>query len=82
MEAASVALPTPPKPISQQPLDKPSQQLNILTTTTLTIVKERSSARLPDLLAFKGKLKDLPSFLLKLQYKLEGNSDRYPTIRL
>jgi len=39
------------------------------------------SDRLPDPPAFTGKRKDLPAFLSKLQYKLEGNSDRFPTPR-
>ncbi|OCK72636.1 hypothetical protein K432DRAFT_316218, partial [Lepidopterella palustris CBS 459.81] len=39
------------------------------------------SDRLPDPPIFTGKRKNLPTFLTKLQYKLEGNADRYPTER-
>ncbi|KAJ8118481.1 hypothetical protein OPT61_g568 [Boeremia exigua] len=39
------------------------------------------SDRLPDPPAFSGKRKDLPAFIRKLQYKLEGNADRFPTER-
>jgi hypothetical protein len=39
------------------------------------------SDRLPDPLLFNGKRKDLPAFLRKLRYKLEGNSDRFPSER-
>lgn len=35
------------------------------------------SERLPDPPVFTGKKKDLPLFLTKLQFKLEGNADRY-----
>jgi hypothetical protein len=39
------------------------------------------SDRLPNPPAFNGKRKDLPTFIRKLQYKLEGNADRFPTER-
>lgn len=39
------------------------------------------SEKLPDPEPFKGRRKALPAFLSKLQYKLEGNADRYPTER-
>ena len=39
------------------------------------------SDRLPDPPAFNGRQKDLPAFIRKLQYKLEGNADRFPTER-
>jgi hypothetical protein len=39
------------------------------------------SDRLPDPPLFNGKRKDLPAFLRKLRYKLEGNSDRFPSER-
>jgi hypothetical protein len=42
----------------------------------------RLSDRLPDPSTFTGNRKALPSFLSKLQYKLEGNADRFPTSRL
>jgi len=35
------------------------------------------SDRLPDPPIFSGKRKDLPTFIRKLKYKLEGNADRY-----
>jgi hypothetical protein len=41
----------------------------------------KRSDRLPDPPPFTGKPKELPSFLAKLRYKLEGNTDRYPTPR-
>jgi hypothetical protein len=37
------------------------------------------SERIPDPPMFSGKKKDLPLFLTKLQMKLKGNADRYPT---
>lgn len=37
--------------------------------------------RLPDPPLFNGRRKDLPAFVRKLRYKLEGNADRYPNER-
>ena len=39
------------------------------------------SERLPDPPMFTGKRKELPLFLTRLRFKLEGNADRYPTPR-
>jgi len=47
------------------------------TTQTRTDTNFRSE-RLPDPPAFSGKKKDLPLFLTKLRFKLDGNSDRFP----
>ncbi len=43
---------------------------------------QRLSEKLPDPPVFTGKRRELPGFLSKLKYKLEGNADRYPTARL
>jgi hypothetical protein len=51
------------------------------TGTTLAVPPTPKSDRLPDPPMFKGKRKDLPIFIRKLRYKLEGNADRYPTER-
>jgi hypothetical protein len=51
------------------------------STRTLSELVPVKSDRLPDPPAFNGKRKDLPSFVRKLQYKLEGNADRFPTER-
>ena len=41
----------------------------------------KRSERLPDPPMFTGQRKDLPLFVTKLRFKLEGNSDRYPDER-
>jgi hypothetical protein len=47
-------------------------------TTQMQSDKNSRSERLPDPPAYGGKKKDLPLFITKLRYKLEGNSDRFP----
>lgn len=39
------------------------------------------SERLPDPPMFNGRRRDLPLFITKLRFKLEGNADRYPNER-
>lgn len=58
----------------------PSQTTPPSTRTPTELVLAKSD-RLPDPPAFNGKRKDLPAFIRKLQYKLEGNADRFPTER-
>jgi hypothetical protein len=58
----------------------PSQTTPPSTRTPSEPVLVKSD-RLPDPPAFNGKRKDLPAFIRKLQYKLEGNADRFPTER-
>jgi hypothetical protein len=73
---------TPPESGNQQLLDDPQESgTGFPTVNSNTIRRETLSTRLPDPPAFKGRRKDLPAFLFKLQYKLEGNADRYPTPR-
>ena len=76
----------PPGTESQQSLDtnefpngsNPAPTVGPLASTQLPVTR---SDRLPDPPIFKGKRADLPGFLFKLSYKLEGNADRYPTPR-
>lgn len=71
------------------PASKPTQKSGDgLTPSRLTPPTTRNpsdpvakSDRLPDPPLFNGKRKDLPSFLRKLRYKLEGNADRFPSER-
>lgn len=51
-----------------------------ITTPTTPTTKPRTD-RLPDPPLFNGRRKDLPAFIRKLRYKLEGNADRYPDER-
>jgi hypothetical protein len=58
----------------------PSQTTPPSTRTLSKLVPVKSN-RLPDPPAFNSKRKDLPAFVRKLQYKLKGNSNRFPTKR-
>jgi hypothetical protein len=70
LEAVKRSPPTPDIAFTAFPA--PEQKLNTDT---------RVSERLPDPPPFTGKRKELPSFVSKLRYKLEGNADRFPTTR-
>ena len=50
-------------------------------TPTISPPPSAKSDRLPDPPMFSGKRRDLPTFIRKLRYKLEGNADRYPSER-
>jgi hypothetical protein len=58
----------------------PSQTTPPSTQTPSKSVPVKSN-HLPDPPAFNSKRKDLPAFIHKLQYKLEGNADQFPTKR-
>jgi methylaspartate ammonia-lyase len=62
--------------------DGSSPSLPILTPTqTNPKPVLTKSDWLPDPPLFNSKQKDLPAFLRKLRYKLEGNSDQFPSKR-
>jgi hypothetical protein len=50
-------------------------QMTPLTTWTLPETARDCSNQLPNPPAFNSWRKDLPAFIRKLQYKLEGNAD-------
>ena len=75
--------PTPPvpAPISTPPLIQ--EPVTPVSSAPQPIARSPTlSDRLPDPPAFTGSRKSLLPFLSKLQYKLEGNADRFPTPRL
>jgi len=51
------------------------------TPPAVTLKDLPRTDRLPDPPLFNGRRKDLPAFIRKLRYKLEGNADRYPNER-
>jgi Retrotransposon gag protein/Zinc knuckle len=53
----------------------------VLNASTTPVSASSRSDKLPDPPVFTGKRHELPEFLSKLQYKLEGNADRFPTSR-
>ncbi len=74
--------PTPPSASDQQPVDAlPGSENGLPVVNLSTMTKEPLSQRLPDPPLFTGKKKDLVPFITQLRYKLEGNSDRFPTPR-
>lgn len=73
---------TPPETDGQYAVDAPTVSTpGFDSATSPTTQTARLSEKLPDPPLFKGSRKELPSFLNQLQYKLEANSDRYPTPR-
>jgi hypothetical protein len=52
-----------------------------VTPPTASLKDLPRTDRLPDPPLFNGRRKDLPAFVRKLKYKLEGNADRYPNER-
>jgi hypothetical protein len=52
-----------------------------VTPPTASLKELPQTDRLPDPPLFNGQRKDLPAFVRKLRYKLEGNADRYPNER-
>ncbi len=66
----------------QARLTEPSGNgLKPATPPTVNLKDLSRTDRLPDPPLFNGRRKDLPAFVRKLRYKLEGNADRYPNER-
>ena len=81
---------TPPDPGQQEPEillesgngSKPSKPKPRPTPSTLPDRESlQLSEKLPDPPIFSGKRKDLPAFLSRMKYKLEGNADRFTSPR-